>query len=55
MMRQKCDENLYIYTRVYGHIVEKVQERCRDDDDNDDDDDDILSACFFVRWMEVYV
>lgn len=49
MMRQKCDENFYIYTRVYGHIVEKVQERCRDDDD------DILAAWFFVRWMEVYV
>ena len=42
-----------MYTRVYGHIVEKVQERCRDDDD--DDDDEILAAWFFVRWMEVYV
>ena len=41
-----------MYTRVYGHIVEKVQERCRDDDD---DDDEILAAWFFVRWMEVYV
>ena len=40
-----------ICARVYGYIAEKVQERHRDDDD---DDDDIL-ACFFVRWIEVYV
>ena len=56
---KSADENFYIYQAVREcarkYIVETfLQERCRDDDDNDDDDD-ILSAWFFVRWMEVYV
>ena len=50
MMRPK-NVTKCICARVYGYIAEKVQERHRDDGD---DDDDIL-ACFFVRWMEVYV